>query len=110
MGAINEVGVGRKTLKIAVPIIFFENGNLHPPRGPANALSLGSICTFFFTFRKRSANSTIFAEFDDFHFTRRSSSISMSWPQILSYMHPGFAPFYALVPSHSNWLALGQYF
>src|SRR5262249_33498117 len=31
---------------------------------------------------KRSANSTIFAGFDDFHFTRRSSSISMSWPYL----------------------------
>jgi len=30
MGAINEVGVGRKALKIAVPFIFFENGNPHP--------------------------------------------------------------------------------
>src|SRR5215831_3078435 len=87
--AINEVGVGRKALEIAVPFIFLENGNPPPREGPAEALSLGSICTFFFTFRKRSANSTIFAGFDDFHFTRRSSSISMSWPQILSYMLPG---------------------
>src|SRR5215467_766120 len=107
MGAINEVGVGRKALEIAVPFIFLENGNPPPREGPAEALSLGSICTFFFTFRKRSANSTIFAGFDDFHFTRRSSSISMSWPQILSYMLPGFAPFYALDSSHSNGIALG---
>jgi len=32
MGAINEVGVGRKALEIAVPFIFLENGNPHPGR------------------------------------------------------------------------------
>ena len=92
MGAINEVGVGRKALGIAVPFIFLENGNPHPGRARLEALSLGSICTFFFTFRKRSANSALFTRFDDFHFAWGSPLVSMGWSQATCYVFPGFSP------------------
>src|SRR5215472_3208618 len=50
MGAINGMGVGRKVLEISCTFYFFSKMVTPSRRARLEALSLGSICTFFFTF------------------------------------------------------------